>query len=81
MCQEKADLEAAQGEAAGRAQRLAQDLERLRRRERELENTVAELNHVIDEAKLKGSLLSDRVARLEVSQAQLGSLGRVIPTH
>uniref|UniRef100_A0A3B3TBU5 Cingulin like 1 n=1 Tax=Paramormyrops kingsleyae TaxID=1676925 RepID=A0A3B3TBU5_9TELE len=71
VCQEKADLEAARGEAAGRAQRLAQDLERLRRREHELENTVAELNHVIDEAKLKESLLSDRVARLEREKGQL----------
>lgn len=42
------------------------ETERLRRRAQELENEVAKLNRIIDEAKLQESRLGDRAGRLEV---------------
>ncbi|XP_018598920.2 cingulin-like protein 1 [Scleropages formosus] len=69
--QEKAAVEAARAEVEARAEHLVQEGERLRKRERELENAIAELNRVIDEAKLKESLLGDRVTRLEKEKEQL----------
>lgn len=66
MVQEKAEVEAAKGVAEGQAGRLTQEVERLRRRAQELENEVAKLNRIIDEAKLQESRLGDKVGRLEV---------------
>ncbi|KAI1889647.1 hypothetical protein AGOR_G00165100 [Albula goreensis] len=70
-CQEKGDLEAAKSSVEGRAARLSQEVERLHRRAQELENEVAKLNRIIDEAKLQESRLDDRVARLEKERKQL----------
>lgn len=66
MVREKAEVEAAKGAAEGQAGRLTHEAERLRRRAQELENEVAKLNRIIDEAKLQESRLGDRVGRLEV---------------
>ncbi|KAM4631040.1 cingulin-like protein 1 [Polymixia lowei] len=68
---EKADVEAAKGAAEGQAGRLTQEAERLRRRAQELENEVAKLNRIIDEAKLQESRLGDRVGKLEKEKKQL----------
>ncbi|KAJ8396640.1 hypothetical protein AAFF_G00014780 [Aldrovandia affinis] len=70
-CREKGELEAARGTAEGRAGRLTQESERLRRRVQELENEVAKLNRIIDEAKLQESRLSDRLVRLEKEKTEL----------
>lgn len=59
-------MEAAKGAVEGQAGRLTSEAERLRRRAQELENEVAKLNRIIDEAKLQESRLGDRVGRLEV---------------
>ncbi|KAL4660693.1 cingulin-like protein 1 [Arapaima gigas] len=69
--QEKAEVEAARADVEARAECLVQEGDRLRRRERELENTVAELNHIIDEARVKESLLNDRMTSLEKEKKQL----------
>lgn len=66
MVREKAEVEAAKGAVEGQAGRLTLETERLRRRMQELENEVAKLNRIIDEAKLQESRLGDRVGRLEV---------------
>lgn len=66
MVREKAEVEAAKGAAEGQAGRLTLETERLRRRAQELENEVAKLNRIIDEAKLQESRLGDRTGRLEV---------------
>lgn len=66
MVREKAEVEAAKGAAEGQAGRLSQEVERLRRRAQELENEVAKLNRIIDDAKLQESRLGDKVGRLEV---------------
>lgn len=63
---EKTEVEAAKGVAEGQAGRLTLETERLRKRAQELENEVAKLNRIIDEAKLQESRLGDRVGRLEV---------------
>uniref|UniRef100_A0A667YD48 Cingulin like 1 n=1 Tax=Myripristis murdjan TaxID=586833 RepID=A0A667YD48_9TELE len=68
---EKADVEAAKGAAEGQAGRLTQEAERLRKRAQELENEVAKLNRIIDEAKLQESRLGDRAGRLEREKRQL----------
>uniref|UniRef100_A0A3Q3WT77 Myosin tail domain-containing protein n=1 Tax=Mola mola TaxID=94237 RepID=A0A3Q3WT77_MOLML len=69
--QVKADVEAAKGAAEGQAGRLTLETERLRRRAQELENEVAKLNRIIDEAKLQESRQGDRVGRLEREKKQL----------
>lgn len=61
-------MEAAKGQAEGQAGRLNQEIERLRRRTNELENEVAKLNRIIDEAKLLESRLGDKAGRLEVQR-------------
>lgn len=66
MVREKAEVEAAKGVVEGQAGRLTLETERLRRRAQELENEVAKLNRIIDEAKLQESRLGERVGRLEV---------------
>lgn len=66
MVREKAEVEAAKGAVEGQAGRLTLETERLRRRAQELENEVAKLNRIIDEAKLQESRLGDRAGRLEV---------------
>lgn len=66
VVREKAEVEAAKGAVEGQAGRLTLETERLRRRAQELENEVAKLNRIIDEAKLQESRLGDRVGRLEV---------------
>lgn len=66
MSKEKLDVEAAKGAAEGQAGRLSQEVERLRRRVQELENEVAKLNRIIDEAKLQESMLEEKARRLEV---------------
>uniref|UniRef100_A0A665U7H2 Myosin tail domain-containing protein n=1 Tax=Echeneis naucrates TaxID=173247 RepID=A0A665U7H2_ECHNA len=68
---EKAEVEAAKGAAEGQAGRLTQEAERLRRRAQELENEVAKLNRIIDDAKIQESRLEDRVGRLEKEKKQL----------
>ncbi|KAG7473288.1 hypothetical protein MATL_G00094120 [Megalops atlanticus] len=70
-CREKAESEMARGAAEGWAGRLTQEGERLRRRVQELENEVAKLNRIIDDAKLQESRLTDRVARLEKEKREL----------
>lgn len=70
MVREKAEVEAAKGAAEGQAGRLTQEIERLGRRTNELENEVAKLNRIIDEAKLQESRLGDKVGRLEVRAQQ-----------
>lgn len=66
VVREKAEVEAAKGAVEGQAGRLTLETERLRRRAQELENEVAKLNRIVDEAKLQESRLGDRAARLEV---------------
>lgn len=66
VVREKAEVEAAKGAVEGQAGRLTLETERLRRRAQELENEVAKLNRIIDEAKLQESRLGDRSGRLEV---------------
>ncbi|CAK6954851.1 cingulin-like protein 1 isoform X1 [Scomber scombrus] len=68
---EKTEVEAAKGAAEGQAGRLTLETERLRRRAQELENEVAKLNRIIDEAKLQESRLGDRSGRLEREKKQL----------
>ncbi|KAG7468045.1 hypothetical protein MATL_G00138530 [Megalops atlanticus] len=68
---ERTELEVAREAAETRAERLSQEGERLHRRAQELENEVAKLNRIIDEAKLQESRLSDRVSRLEKEKRQL----------
>uniref|UniRef100_H3CVB1 Cingulin like 1 n=1 Tax=Tetraodon nigroviridis TaxID=99883 RepID=H3CVB1_TETNG len=63
--------ETAKGAVEGQAGRLTLETERLRRRAQELENEVAKLNRIIDEAKLQESRLGDRVGRLEKEKKQL----------
>lgn len=79
VVREKAEVEAAKGAAEGQAGRLTLETERLRRRAQELENEVAKLNRIIDEAKLQESRLGDRTGRLEVrvqhARAFRGSVG------
>lgn len=73
VVREKAQVEAAKGAVEGQAGRLTLETERLHRRAQELENEVAKLNRIIDEAKLQESRLGDRVGRLEVqSQEKTG---------
>lgn len=62
-------MEVAKEAAEGQAGRLSQEVERLRRRVQELENEVAKLNRIIDEAKLQESRLEEKVRRLEVRVA------------
>lgn len=62
-------MEAAQKASEGQAGRLSQEVERLRKRTQELENEVAKLNRIIDEAKLQESRLGERAVRLEVHSA------------
>lgn len=75
---DKAEVEAAKGAAEGHAGRLTLETERLRRRAQELENEVAKLNRIIDDAKLQESRLGDRTGRLEVrvphAKASYGSV-------
>ncbi|XP_017159645.1 cingulin-like protein 1 isoform X3 [Poecilia reticulata] len=71
VVREKAEVEAAKGQAEGQAGRLNQEIERLRRRTNELENEVAKLNRIIDEAKLLESRLGDKAGRLEREKRQL----------
>ncbi|XP_038557162.1 cingulin-like protein 1 isoform X1 [Micropterus salmoides] len=71
VVREKAEVEAAKGAVEGKAGRLTLETERLRRRAQELENEVAKLNRIIDEAKLQESRLGDRVSRLETEKKQL----------
>ncbi|XP_028812615.1 cingulin-like protein 1 [Denticeps clupeoides] len=71
VSREKADLETARGSAEGRLGRLTQEAERLRKRAQELENEVAKLNRIIDEAKLQETRLGERVNRLEREKQQL----------
>lgn len=59
-------MEAARKLSEGQAGRLTQEVERLRKRAHELENEVAKLNRIIDEAKLQESRLGERAGRLEV---------------
>ncbi|XP_049900415.1 cingulin-like protein 1 isoform X1 [Epinephelus moara] len=71
VVREKAEVEAAKGAAEGQAGRLTLETERLRRRAQELENEVAKLNRIIDEAKLQESRQGDRAGRLEREKKQL----------
>uniref|UniRef100_A0A3P8SZE4 Cingulin like 1 n=1 Tax=Amphiprion percula TaxID=161767 RepID=A0A3P8SZE4_AMPPE len=71
VVREKAEVEAAKGAAEGQAGRLTKEAERLRRRTQELENEVAKLNRIIDEAKLQESRLGDKAGRLEREKKQL----------
>lgn len=66
MSKEKSEVEAAKGATEGQATRLSQEVERLRRRAQELENEVAKLSRIIDEAKLQESRLEEKARRLEV---------------
>lgn len=66
MSKMKSEVEVAKGAAVGQAGRLSQEAERLRRRVQELENEVAKLNRIIDEAKLQESRLEEKARRLEV---------------
>lgn len=67
MVREKAEVEAAKGAVEGQAGRLTLEAERLRRRAQELENEVAKLNRIIDDAKLQERRFNDKTSRLEVS--------------
>lgn len=71
MLREKTEVETAKGAAEGQTERLNQETERLHRRAHELENEVAKLNRIVDEAKLQESQLRDKVGRLEVSGREL----------
>ncbi|XP_056268440.1 cingulin-like protein 1 isoform X2 [Pseudoliparis swirei] len=62
---EKAEVEAAKGAVEGQAGRLTLEAGRLHRRAQELENEVAKLNRIVDEAKLQESKQGDRAGRLE----------------
>lgn len=66
VVREKAEVEAAKGAVEGQAGRLTLETERLRRRAQELDNEVAKLNRIIDEAKVQESRVGDRAGRLEV---------------
>ncbi|XP_042584190.1 cingulin-like protein 1 [Cyprinus carpio] len=68
---QKEEVEAARKASEGQAGRLSQELERLRKRAQELENEVAKLNRIIDEAKLQESRLGERAVRLEKEKRQL----------
>uniref|UniRef100_A0A3P8Y9X6 Myosin tail domain-containing protein n=1 Tax=Esox lucius TaxID=8010 RepID=A0A3P8Y9X6_ESOLU len=68
---EIAQVEAAKGAVEGQTGRLNQEVEKLRKRSQELENEVAKLNRIIDDAKLQESRLGDRVGRLEREKRQL----------
>ncbi|KAG5264155.1 hypothetical protein AALO_G00272750 [Alosa alosa] len=65
VARERAEVDAARGAAEGQVGRLSQEAERLRRRVQELENEVAKLNRIIDEAKLQENRLAERLGRLE----------------
>ena len=67
-CRDRAEVDAARGAAEGQVGRLSQEAERLRRRVQELENEVAKLNRIIDEAKLQENRLAERLSRVEVKQ-------------
>uniref|UniRef100_A0A671L5L3 Cingulin-like 1 n=1 Tax=Sinocyclocheilus anshuiensis TaxID=1608454 RepID=A0A671L5L3_9TELE len=67
---EKEEVEAAQKASEGQAGRLSQEVERLRKRAQELENEVAKLNRIIDEAKLQESRLGERAVHREVPSAR-----------
>ncbi|XP_042349556.1 cingulin-like protein 1 [Plectropomus leopardus] len=71
VVREKAEVEAAKGAVEGQAGRLTLETERLRRRAQELENEVAKLNRIIDEAKLQESRQGDRAGRLEREKNQM----------
>ncbi|XP_041840317.1 cingulin-like protein 1 isoform X2 [Melanotaenia boesemani] len=71
VVREKAEVEAAKGAAEGQAGRLTQETERLRKHAHELENEVAKLNRIIDEAKLQESKLGDKLGRLQREKKQL----------
>ncbi|XP_051515482.1 cingulin-like protein 1 isoform X2 [Myxocyprinus asiaticus] len=62
---EKEEVEAARQLSEGQAGRLSQEVEKLHRRAQELENEVAKLNRIIDEAKLQESRLGERASCLE----------------
>ncbi|XP_016367506.1 cingulin-like protein 1 [Sinocyclocheilus rhinocerous] len=68
---EKEEVEAARKASEGQAGRLSQEVERLRKRAQELENEVAKLNRIIDEAKLQESRLGERAVHLEKEKRQL----------
>ncbi|XP_043100461.1 cingulin-like protein 1 [Puntigrus tetrazona] len=68
---EREEVEAARKASEGQAGRLSQELERLRKRAQELENEIAKLNRIIDEAKLQESRLGERAVRLEKEKRQL----------
>ncbi|KAJ8343536.1 hypothetical protein SKAU_G00308650 [Synaphobranchus kaupii] len=70
-CQEKVESEMVRSVAEDRAGRLTQEGERLRRRVQELENEVAKLNRIIDEAKMQESRLTERLGRLEKEKGEL----------
>uniref|UniRef100_A0A8K9XP22 Cingulin like 1 n=1 Tax=Oncorhynchus mykiss TaxID=8022 RepID=A0A8K9XP22_ONCMY len=57
VSKEKAEVEAAKGAMEGQAGRLSQEAEKLRKRAQELENEVAKLNRIIDDAKLQEKVL------------------------
>lgn len=59
-------MEAARKVSESQTSRLSQEIERLRKKAQELENEVAKLNRIIDEAKLQESRLGERANRLEV---------------
>lgn len=68
---EKEEVEAARKVSESQTSRLSQEIERLRKRAQELENEVAKLNRIIDEAKLQESRLGERASRLENENRQL----------
>ncbi|XP_056318070.1 cingulin-like protein 1 [Danio aesculapii] len=68
---EKEEVEAARKVSESQTSRLSQEIERLRKRAQELENEVAKLNRIIDEAKLQESRLGERAGRLENENRQL----------
>ncbi|KAG5839398.1 hypothetical protein ANANG_G00204560 [Anguilla anguilla] len=70
-CREKQESEMVRSVAEDRAGRLTQEGERLRRRVQELENEVAKLNRIIDEAKLQERRLTERLGRLEKEKREL----------
>lgn len=71
LLREKTEVEAAKGAAEGQTERLNQETEQLHQRAHELENEVAKLNQILDEAKLQESQLRDKAGRLEVSGQEL----------
>lgn len=62
----------------GKTSRLTQELERLRRRVQELENEVAKLNRITEDAKLQENRLSERANRLEVLSALCLTVTRLL---